>query len=177
MKWKSEPARGLLFGRITYPNGDPVDGAKVFLASPLACPNCDPKPVQTDGNGYYGWAELLTVIYSLSVQVDGRTVKSGIQIRPAPGVVTEYNIVLDDLPAPVVTAASYSKKVLAIVGKFFGAGAQVETNGKLLDQEITFDSLSSTLSVRGKRRKLGLNDDANKVVVIMSGKRSEPFAF
>lgn len=177
MKWKSEPARGLLFGRITYPNGEPVDGAKVFLASPLACPNCDPKPVQTDGNGYYGWAELLTVIYSLSVQVDGKTVKSGIQIRPPAGVVTEFNIVLDELPAPVVTAASYSKKVLAIVGKFFGAGAQVETNGKLLDQEITFDSLTSTLSVRGKRKKLGLNEDANKVVVIMGGRRSEPFVF
>ena len=177
MKWKSEPARGLLFGRITYPNGEPVDGAKVFLASPLACPNCDPKPVQTDGNGYYGWAELLTVIYSLSVQVDGKTVKSGIQLRPPAGVVTEFNMVLDELPAPVVTAASYSKKVLAVLGKFFGAGAQVEVNGKLLDQEPAFDNVASKLSVRGKRKKLGLIDETNKVVVIMGGRRSEPFVF
>jgi uncharacterized lipoprotein YddW (UPF0748 family) len=32
MKWKTNPERGLLFGRIIYPNGDPVDAAKVFLA-------------------------------------------------------------------------------------------------------------------------------------------------
>jgi len=177
MKWKSDPARGLLIGRIVYPNGEPVDGAKVFLASPLACPACDPKPVQTDGNGFYGWAELLTVFYSLSVQVDGKTVKSGIQIRPPAGVVTEFNIVLDELPVPVITSASYSKKVLTIVGKFFGAGAQVEVNGKLLDQETAFDNATSTLSVRGKRKKLGLSDETNKVVVIMGGRRSEPFLF
>jgi uncharacterized lipoprotein YddW (UPF0748 family) len=177
MTWKTDPVRGLLLGRIVYPNGEPVDGAKVFLASPLACPACDPKPVQTDGNGFYGWAELLTVLYSMSVQVDGKTVNSGIQIRPPAGVVTELDIVLDELPAPAITAASYSKKVLAVVGKFFGPGAQLEINGRLLDQETIFDNLTSTLSVRGKRKKLGLSDDVNRVVVIMSDRRSEPFTF
>ena len=91
-----------------------------------------------------------------------------------------YNVTspLNPPPPPVVPAISnvtYVKKVITIAGRDFAVSAQVEINGRVIDQTFEFDSTTNSLSLRLKRAKLNLNDGDNQIVVIDHGQRSAPF--
>jgi hypothetical protein len=77
---------------------------------------------------------------------------------------------------PVITAASYVKKVLTITGRDFTAAARVEINGQLSNQAFEFNSATNSLSVKKKMKKLKLNSGVdNQIVLIENGERSQPF--
>lgn len=76
---------------------------------------------------------------------------------------------------PVITNVSYIKKVITIAGRDFTAGAQVEVNGRVINQSFDFDSATNSLGLRLKRAKLNLSDGDNQIVVIDHGQRSVPF--
>ncbi|HXF38384.1 MAG TPA: S8 family serine peptidase, partial [Blastocatellia bacterium] len=65
-------------------------------------------------------------------------------------------IIIDPPPPtePYIINATYVKKRLTITGGNFTANAQVEINGKIIDQTFEFDSVAHTLSLKLKRRKL-----------------------
>jgi hypothetical protein len=133
---------------------------------------------QTDGNGFYGLVNVVPAPYSVSVEIEGKTIKGplSLDLSNSAGVMT-FNIALDEAPAPIIAVASYAKKRLTITGRFFNSAARVEVNGKLVEQEASFDSATGTLTIKGKRKKLGLSEEAgaNRIVMIIDGKRSEPF--
>ena len=77
---------------------------------------------------------------------------------------------------PVITAATYTKKVLTITGRDFTAAARVEINGQLSSQTFQFNSATNSLSVKKKAKKLKLNSGVdNQIVLVENGERSEPF--
>ncbi|MEK6321495.1 MAG: S8 family serine peptidase [Acidobacteriota bacterium] len=77
---------------------------------------------------------------------------------------------------PVIAGAAYVKKTLTVTGHAFTAAAQVEINGSLVERTFDFNSATNSLSLRLKRRKLNLNDEAdNQIVLIENGERSQPF--
>ncbi len=77
---------------------------------------------------------------------------------------------------PVITAATYVKKVLTITGRDFTAAARVEINGQLSSQTFAFNSTTNSLSVKKKQKKLKLNSGVdNQIVLIENNERSEPF--
>ncbi|HLG17709.1 MAG TPA: S8 family serine peptidase [Blastocatellia bacterium] len=77
---------------------------------------------------------------------------------------------------PMITAASYVKKILTITGRDFTERARVEINGTLIESAFQFDAPTNSLSIKAKRRKLKLNADAdNQIVLIENGERSLPF--
>jgi len=77
---------------------------------------------------------------------------------------------------PVVTAATYVKKVLTITGRDFTAAARVEINGQLSSQTFEFNAATNSLSVKKKKKKLKLNSGAdNQIVIIENNERSQPF--
>jgi subtilisin family serine protease len=79
-------------------------------------------------------------------------------------------------PIPVITAASYAKKVLTITGRDFTAAARVEINGQIVNQQFSFDAAANSLSIKMKASKLNLRSDAdNQIVLIEAGRRSLPF--
>ncbi|HSB07956.1 MAG TPA: S8 family serine peptidase [Blastocatellia bacterium] len=87
-------------------------------------------------------------------------------------------VVVDPPPPhlPVITGATYVKKRLTISGHDFTGNAQVEINGKIIHQEFEFDSVTNSLSLKLKPRKLNLSSEAdNQVVLIEKGFRSPPF--
>jgi hypothetical protein len=91
-----------------------------------------------------------------------------------------YNFTSEDTqpPAnpPVITAASYVKKLLTIVGHDFSLAAQVEINGKTIERPFAFDPLSNALSIKLKAKKLNLiKRSDNSIVVTENGLRSEVF--
>jgi hypothetical protein len=89
-----------------------------------------------------------------------------------------YNITapIEPPPVPVITAATYSKRTLTVTGRDFAAAARIEINGRLVEFALTFDSAPNSLSVGAKPKKLALIIGAeNQVVVIESGRRSNPF--
>jgi hypothetical protein len=94
-----------------------------------------------------------------------------------------YNIgpVIDPPPpptVPIITNVTYIKKRLTITGLNFTASAQVEINGKIIDQTFEFDSASDSLGLKLKRRKLNLKEEGdNQIVLIEKGERSLPFVF
>ena len=78
---------------------------------------------------------------------------------------------------PVIESATYVKKTLTIGGRRFSSAAQVEINGKLIDQQFEFDPVSNSLSIKLKSKKLNLRQGSdNQIVVIESGQRSEPYS-
>jgi len=87
-------------------------------------------------------------------------------------------IIIDPPPPtePYIINATYVKKRLTITGGNFTANAQVEINGKIIDQTFEFDSVAHTLSLKLKRRKLNLDATDNLIVLIERGERSHPFA-
>ena len=77
---------------------------------------------------------------------------------------------------PIITAATYVKKVLTITGRDFTAAARVEINGQLSSQTFDFNAATNSLSVKKKKKKLKLNSGVdNQIVLIENGERSEPF--
>lgn len=178
MPWKISPQVHLM-GRVTLPGGEPLDGARVTLAALAPAPPLALNR-QTDGNGFFGWVNISAVSYSVFVELDDKAVKGplSLDLSNNAGVMT-LNIALDELPAPVIAVVGFAKKRLTVTGRFFDGTARVEVNGKLVEQEVSFDSATGTLIIRGKRKKLGLSEEAgaNRVVVIIDGKRSESFTF
>ncbi|HXU07544.1 MAG TPA: hypothetical protein VN743_01010, partial [Blastocatellia bacterium] len=87
-------------------------------------------------------------------------------------------IIIDPPPPtePYIINATYVKKRLTITGGNFTANAQVEINGKSIDQMFEFDSMTNSLSLKLKRRKLNLMEPGlNQIVVIDRGQRSHAF--
>lgn len=85
------------------------------------------------------------------------------------------------LTAPTINSANYDKKSKLLTIKALGikTDLQVEINNKLITQPIKLIS-DSELSLKGNRKKLNLNKDANtnRLVLISSdGLRSEAFVF
>jgi subtilisin family serine protease len=77
---------------------------------------------------------------------------------------------------PVITGASYAKKVLMITGRDFTAAARVEINGQIIDQQFSFDAAANSLSIRMKASKLNLKSDTdNQIILIENDRRSLPF--
>ncbi len=77
---------------------------------------------------------------------------------------------------PVITGATYVKKNFTVTGRDFTAAAQVEINGKLIDQPFIFDALTTSLRIKLKAKKLKLNSDAdNQIVLIENNERSQIF--
>ena len=77
---------------------------------------------------------------------------------------------------PVITAATYVKKVLTITGRDFTAAARVEINGQLSGQTFEFNAATNSLSVKKKKKKLKLNSGVdNQIVIIENNERSAPF--
>ncbi|HEX5736214.1 MAG TPA: S8 family serine peptidase [Blastocatellia bacterium] len=77
---------------------------------------------------------------------------------------------------PVITAATYVKKVLTITGRDFTAAARVEINGQLSGHTFEFNAATNSLSVKKKKKKLKLNSGVdNQIVIIENNERSEPF--
>ncbi|HJQ71564.1 MAG TPA: S8 family serine peptidase [Blastocatellia bacterium] len=80
------------------------------------------------------------------------------------------------LKVPVITAATYVKKVLTITGRDFTAAARVEINGQVSGLAFEFNAATNSLSVKKKMKKLKLNKGAdNRIVLIENNERSEPF--
>ncbi|HKG23383.1 MAG TPA: S8 family serine peptidase, partial [Blastocatellia bacterium] len=91
-----------------------------------------------------------------------------------------YNIedpIPDTVPTdPVITGATYVKKVLTITGRNFTAAARVEINGQTLNLPFVFNSATGSLGIKLKAKKLKLVAGAeNRIVVIENGVRSLPF--
>ena len=87
-------------------------------------------------------------------------------------------IIIDPPPPtePYIINATYVKKRLTITGGNFTANAQVEINGKIIDQTFEYDSTANSLSLKLKRRKLNLIEPgANQIVLIDRGQRSHAF--
>jgi hypothetical protein len=77
---------------------------------------------------------------------------------------------------PVITNASYVKKNFTVTGRDFTAAAQVEINGKLIDQPFVFDASTNSLRIKIKAKKLKLNPDIdNQIVLIENNERSQSF--
>lgn len=77
---------------------------------------------------------------------------------------------------PVITEATYAKKVLTIKGREFTSSARVEINGEAVNKSFEFDAAANSLSVKKKARKLGLQTASdNQIVIIEGNKRSLPF--
>lgn len=85
-------------------------------------------------------------------------------------------IVVDPPPTPIVTNVTYVKKRLTISGHNFTANAQVEINGKIVNQEFEFDPVASSLGLKLKARKLNLHSDTDNIIVLIEQGRSQPFA-
>lgn len=85
---------------------------------------------------------------------------------------------LDEPPPekiPAITSVSYINKKLTITGSNFNDSARVEINGERISSSFTFDSISNSLSIRKKSKKLKLHSGDNQIVVIDNNNRSEPF--
>lgn len=78
-------------------------------------------------------------------------------------------------PAPIISAAAFDGKNLTIIGSRFGTGAKVRINS--VDQSAKIKSSSDTsITVKGKSKKLGLVTGANMIIVTDSaGNVSQPF--
>ncbi|HEY3134529.1 MAG TPA: S8 family serine peptidase [Blastocatellia bacterium] len=76
---------------------------------------------------------------------------------------------------PVINIATYARKVLTIIGHDFTAAAQVEINGRTINQAFDFNSNALSLSVRLKLAKLNLAEGDNQIVLVENGERSQPF--
>jgi hypothetical protein len=77
---------------------------------------------------------------------------------------------------PVITAATYVKKVLTITGRDFTVAARVEINGQLSGQTFEFNAATNSLSIKKKQKKLKLNSGVdNQIVLIENNERSQPF--
>jgi len=77
---------------------------------------------------------------------------------------------------PVITAVTYIKKRIVIIGQDFTAAAQVEINGKIIDRSFEFDPSVNSLSLKLKYKKLKLvKESDNQIVLIENGERSLPF--
>jgi Trk K+ transport system NAD-binding subunit len=71
---------------------------------------------------------------------------------------------------------TYIKKRLTITGINFGAAAQVEINGELVNKSFEFNAATNSLTVKKKYRKLNLRKESdNQIVIIEDGKRSNAF--
>jgi hypothetical protein len=78
---------------------------------------------------------------------------------------------------PVITGASFVKKVLTINGHDFSAAARVEINSAVIELPFAFDAETGSLSVKKKRRKLRLDKNVdNQIVIIENDLRSLPFS-
>jgi len=77
---------------------------------------------------------------------------------------------------PVISSATYVKKVLTITGQRFGSSARVEINGQSITKPFTFDAMTNSLSIKLKRKKLKLVLGVdNQIVIIENDIRSQPF--
>lgn len=77
---------------------------------------------------------------------------------------------------PVITEATFVKKVLTIKGREFSSAARVEINGESINHSFEFDAATNSLRIKKKAKKLKLltaND--NQIVVIEGNKRSLAF--
>jgi hypothetical protein len=84
----------------------------------------------------------------------------------------EYTVHAADIPvtvitAPAISSASYAKKILTIQGSDFGASPQVLINGADRSAQIT-NTTDTSLSLKGKKKKLGLHAGENRIQVIDS---------
>jgi hypothetical protein len=92
------------------------------------------------------------------------------------------NAVVDPPPpppppvSPAINGVTYIKKRLTITGINFGAAAQVEINGELVNKSFEFNAATNSLTVKKKYRKLNLRKESdNQIVIIEDGKRSNAF--
>ncbi|HKY06488.1 MAG TPA: S8 family serine peptidase, partial [Blastocatellia bacterium] len=77
---------------------------------------------------------------------------------------------------PVITEATFVKKVLTIKGQEFSSAARVEINGEPINHTFEFDAATNSLRIKKKARKLKLQTGAaNQIVVIEGNKRSIAF--
>lgn len=90
--------------------------------------------------------------------------------------VTEPVIAPPPEKIPVITEATFVKKVLTIKGQEFSSAARVEINGEAVNHTFEFDAATNSLRVKKKAKKLKLRTASdNQIVVIEGNKRSLPF--
>lgn len=88
MPWKSDPQRGFLMGKVKKASGDPAGGVKVKLRGPKGVL----RETRTDGNGFFGFADLLPGSYVLQVDKQA-AVARGIPVKA--GSVAEVQLKTD----------------------------------------------------------------------------------
>ena len=140
-------------------------------------------------------ARLATPIEGVSVSLSDKTVNPGgtvtvtVTANAAAPLSTssirlqsegEYTAHAADIPVTVVTvpvigSATYAKKILAIQGSDFGATPKVFVNGADHSAQIT-STTDTSISLKGKKKKLGLHTGENRIVVVdAAGTSSDEF--
>ncbi|HEX2954608.1 MAG TPA: family 10 glycosylhydrolase [Bacillota bacterium] len=97
MPWKSKPTKGYLMGTVTDPSGKIYDHYKITVVAidPVTLkPNAANASyeVYTDGNGWFGSAELLPGKYRVSLAINNSSTPIFRDIAVEPGRVTETTI-------------------------------------------------------------------------------------
>jgi hypothetical protein len=82
-------------------------------------------------------------------------------------------------PVPRVTKAVYRLGALKLTGVNFASGATIVLNGAAVTRPVSFKPARGRLVVRGSASELGVlpTTGANRVVVMVDGVASAPFAF
>lgn len=78
-------------------------------------------------------------------------------------------------PAPFISSASFSSKMLTIRGIELGPSPGVEVNGLAVDPVRISTAGTDEVRASGNRKKLGLKRGDNVLIVIVGGVRSAPF--
>ena len=93
----------------------------------------------------------------------------------------EYTAHAADIPVtvvtvPVISSATFAKKILTIQGTDFGTGPRVLVNGADHTAQVT-SATDTAITLKGKKKKLGLHAGQNTIVLIDSaGTSSVEFA-
>jgi hypothetical protein len=132
-------------------------------------------------------ARLATPIEGASLSLSDRSVEPGgtatITVTAEPDVPLstssirlqsegEYTAHAADIPVtvvtvPVINSATYAKKTLTIQGSDFGSAPKVFVNGADHSAQIT-SATDTSVSLKGKKKKLGLHAGENRIVLVDS---------
>lgn len=78
---------------------------------------------------------------------------------------------------PTISAAASRNDRLKVWAAGLDESAQLEINGRLLATPVTIRAEKGLLKVRGNSESLNLHEGSNRLVVVVGGRRSRPFAF
>lgn len=76
---------------------------------------------------------------------------------------------------PSINGASFTAKILTVVGQNFSPSPQIEINGQVIENNRVSSQNEAQIILRGNRKKLALKIGTNQIVIIVNGVRSTPF--